>query len=248
MSEIQLFNVDDHSWRFGVTEEGVPYAVAADVARSLDYQRTSDAVKLLDDEESGTAICRIRSANGVEQNREMIVIYEDGIWELIFRSNKPEAKALKKRVKEILREIRETGSYGLQLTVPQTYAAALRAHADAVEAAEKAQKELEAAQPQLETYRSWLSSEAVEMTDFAKRINFTPVTKFTSVLRDLGVLRKDKTSTGRFRNLPTADWEGSFEVRPVQLPTGEWIDLALINTSGQLDIREVLADEGYSVE
>jgi phage antirepressor YoqD-like protein len=44
----------------------------------------------------------------------MWVIYEDGIWELIFRSNKPEAKAIKKRVKAILREIRETGRFNAQ--------------------------------------------------------------------------------------------------------------------------------------
>jgi hypothetical protein len=39
----------------------------------------------------------------------MKVIYEDGIWELIFRSTLPSAKSLKARVKSILRQLRETG-------------------------------------------------------------------------------------------------------------------------------------------
>lgn len=244
MTELEIFNVSDRPWRFGTTEDGTPYAIASDVAKGLDYRDAADVLRLLDDDEVGTQNVRMNLSDGRSQVRAMSVIYEDGLWELIFRSTKPEAKALKKRVKEILREIRKTGSYS---DVPQTYAQALRAHADMVEAKERAQKELEAARPKLETYNAWLSSDAVEITDFAKRIDFTPPTKLTATLRDLGVLRKDKTHTGRFRNLPTKEWEDSFEVRSVQIPTGEFIDLALITPSGQLEVRDILADSGYNV-
>lgn len=136
-------------------------------------------------------------------------------------------------------------------TVPQTYAQALRAAADAAEAQERA--ELEAAQtrealaittPKAEVYDEWLESDAIEMTDFAKRIGFTPPTRFTKTLREIGVLRKDKTHTGRYRNLPTRTWEESFDVRPTQIPTGEWVDLALVNTQGQVDLLEELRNEG----
>lgn len=108
---LQLFDVSGTGIRFGLTEDGRAYAVAADYARALGYTRSSDALKLLDEDEAGTAICRTRSANGVEQNREMNVIFEDGLWELIFRSTLPGAKAIKKQVKDILRKIRETGRY-----------------------------------------------------------------------------------------------------------------------------------------
>lgn len=138
--------------------------------------------------------------------------------------------------------------------LPQTYAQALRAAADAAEAQERA--ELEASQakqalaitaPKAEVYDEWLTSEAIEMTDFAKRIKFTPPRKFTATLRAVGILRKDKTHTGRYRNLPTKAWEYAFEVRPVELPTGDWIDLALVNAQGQVDIHEELRDLGYDV-
>lgn len=113
---------------------------------------------------------------------------------------------------------------------------------------DKARAALETARPKVEVYETWLSSaEAVEMTDFAKRIGFTPPGKFTATLRDMGILRKDKTHAGRFRNLPTKDWEGAFDITQTQLPTGQWIDLALINTSGQLEILEALRDAGYDV-
>jgi prophage antirepressor-like protein len=98
--------------RFGVTDDGVPFVVGADFARALDYRDTANAARVLDPDEKGTQI--VSTPGGPQQ---MVVFYEDGIWELIFRSSKPEAKALKKRVKEILSEIRRTGSYS-QPTVP----------------------------------------------------------------------------------------------------------------------------------
>ncbi len=106
MSEMQIFNVGDQPWRFGVTENGTPYAVASDVAKTFDYRDAEKATRQLDEDEKGTQI--VGTPGGPQQ---MKVIYEDGLWELIFLSRKPEAKAIKKRVKEILREIRETGRY-----------------------------------------------------------------------------------------------------------------------------------------
>lgn len=111
MSEIQLFNVGDANIRFGVTEDGTPYAVAADFAKALGYKQTKNALVNVDDDESGFVESETRSENGVVQKRRITVIYEDGLWELIFRSNLPGAKVIKKRVKEVLREIRETGGY-----------------------------------------------------------------------------------------------------------------------------------------
>lgn len=100
------FAVGDRTWRFGTTDTGRPYAVAADVAKTFDYRDAANALRALDDDEKGTQI--VSTPGGSQQ---MNVIYEDGLWELIFLSRKPEAKAIKKRVKEILRQIRETGQY-----------------------------------------------------------------------------------------------------------------------------------------
>jgi len=103
MSEIEAFEVLGDDWRWGHDDQGF-YVVAADVARSLDYRDAERATRLLDEDETGTLIV------GTSQvSRRMKVIYEDGVWELIFRSSKPEAKAIKKRVKSILRQLREQG-------------------------------------------------------------------------------------------------------------------------------------------
>lgn len=106
---IELFDIEGSRIRFGVTEDGTPYSVAADFAKAMGYRQATDATRLLDDGESGQQIVLTRSANGVDQRREMNVIYEDGMWELVFRSTLPGAKAIKARVKEILKQLRRTG-------------------------------------------------------------------------------------------------------------------------------------------
>lgn len=119
MSDVMLYDVLGNDWRWGQDEHGV-YAVASDVAKSFDYRDARDATRQLDEDEKGTQI--VRTPGGPQQ---MKVIYEDGIWELIFLSRKPEAKAIKKRVKQILREIRQDGIY-IQDSMPE----ALRVRAD----------------------------------------------------------------------------------------------------------------------
>ena len=106
MNEPQVFNVEGCGWRFGQDEDGTPWAVAADVARSFDQRDADRVTRLLAEDERGTR--RVGTPGGPQ---EMAVIFEDGLWELIFLSRKPEARAIKKRVKVILREIRRTGRY-----------------------------------------------------------------------------------------------------------------------------------------
>lgn len=105
-SALQVFDVEGSGMRFGVAEDGRPYVVAEDFTPSLNYSRARDALRMVDEDEKGAQI--VRTPGGPQQ---MAVLYEDGIWELIFLSRKPEAKAIKKRVKAILRQIRETGRY-----------------------------------------------------------------------------------------------------------------------------------------
>lgn len=44
---------------------------------------------LLDADKAGTTNVRIRSENGVEQDREMLTVTESGLYRLIFKSRKP---------------------------------------------------------------------------------------------------------------------------------------------------------------
>lgn len=172
MGSIQLFDVAESRWRFGVDEAGQPYVVAADIARALGYRDAGNALRLVDDEERGTQIVSTPSGD-----QRMSVLYEDGIWELIFLSRKPEARAIKKRVKEILREIRETGRYeatpGHRL--PQSYAEALRELAATVEEKERIASELATAAPKAESWDVLASGEGdYAVADAAKILSRDP--------------------------------------------------------------------------
>lgn len=106
MSEIMPFDLGGHQMRFGLADDGRPWVAAPDFAKALGYRAASDALRNLDEDEKGTQI--VRTPGGDQQ---LSVLFEEGIWELIFLSRRPEAKALKSQVKAVLREIRETGRY-----------------------------------------------------------------------------------------------------------------------------------------
>lgn len=122
VSELDLFTTagdGPDASHFGLTDDGAAYVVAGPFAKALGYRDAANATRLLDDAEAGTQIVSIRSANGIQQKREVSVIFEDGIWELIFRSTLPSAKSIKSRVKAILRELRETGVVDTRSEAPE---------------------------------------------------------------------------------------------------------------------------------
>lgn len=89
--------------------DGDTWFVAKDVCRVLELVDHFQAVESLDDDERGR--CIIPTTSG---EREMHIISESGLYSLIFRSRKPEAKAFRKWVtSEVLPSIRKTGGYGL---------------------------------------------------------------------------------------------------------------------------------------
>ena len=127
MPEIEAFSVVGQQCRFGATDDGRPYVVASDFAKRLGYRDAADALRNVEPTEKGTQI--VRTPGG---DQRVSVLYEEGIWELIFLSRRPEAKLIKARVKVILREIRETGRYEVEakpmteLEMAQRYVAALQ--------------------------------------------------------------------------------------------------------------------------
>jgi prophage antirepressor-like protein len=95
--------------------DGDPWFVAKDVCDVLGIENSRDTLaKTLDDDEKGVDTIYTRSENGVMQNREMNIINESGLYNLIFQSRKPEARAFRKWVtSEVLPSIRKKGFYAL---------------------------------------------------------------------------------------------------------------------------------------
>ena len=90
-----------------VMHNGEPWFVAKDVCDCLELTNTAQTISYLDDDEKGVTT---NYTPGGKQ--EMSMISEAGLYSLILRSRKPEAKAFKRWVThDILPSIRKTGGY-----------------------------------------------------------------------------------------------------------------------------------------
>lgn len=101
---VKVFN--DHEVRT-VIIRGEPWFVAKDVCDVLGIQNVSQAIANLADDEKG--ICNSDTLGG---SQELLTVNESGLYALIFKSRKPEAKAFRHWVtSEVLPSIRKTGRY-----------------------------------------------------------------------------------------------------------------------------------------
>lgn len=92
-----------------VVIDGRPWFVAADACAVLEIGRTHDAVRGLDEDEKGTET--IRTPGG---DQAVTIINEPGLYSLILRSRKPQAKAFKRWIThDVIPALRQTGTYSL---------------------------------------------------------------------------------------------------------------------------------------
>lgn len=107
MNDVTIFRKDEFGAVRAVTLEGEPWFVAADVCRALGLGNSSKAVMPLDDDEKG-----ITNSNTLGGEQKMVIVSEPGLYSLIVRSRKPEAKAFKRWIThEVIPSIRKTGGY-----------------------------------------------------------------------------------------------------------------------------------------
>lgn len=104
MAEITPFNFGSNIVRV-VSRNNDPWFVANDVCKALGYSNTSKAIAdHLDDDE--------RYNESLDRGGSLLLISESGLYALILRSRKPEARKFAKWVtSEVLPTIRKTGSY-----------------------------------------------------------------------------------------------------------------------------------------
>lgn len=125
MNEMQVFNYKSSQVRT-VEINNEPWFVLKDVCAVLDLGSTHKVSERLDEDERN----HIPLTDSLGRKQKTTIINESGLYNVILRSDKPEAKPFRKWVtSEVLPSIRKTGSYAL----PKDYPAALRALADAEE-------------------------------------------------------------------------------------------------------------------
>jgi len=99
MEKLEQWN--GHSIRF-VEHNGEWWAVLADIAKALELEQRFIKRRLEDDVFSKHPI-----TDNLGREQEMLIVNEFGIYETIFSSRKPEAKAFKVWVFEIIRQLRQ---------------------------------------------------------------------------------------------------------------------------------------------
>lgn len=107
-TSVQTYNFLGHDLRV-VFKDNNPWFVAKDVATMINVSNVSQMLQNLDNDEKG-----IYETYTLGGDQKMSIISESGLYSVIVRSNKPEAKAFKKWVtSEVLPAIRKTGSYSV---------------------------------------------------------------------------------------------------------------------------------------
>lgn len=107
MNELKIFENSAFGAVRVVMKDGEPWFVAKDVCECLELTNTSQTLSYLDDDEKG--ITTNDTPGGAQ---EMSIVSEAGLYSLILRSRKPEAKAFKRWIThEVLPAIRKHGGY-----------------------------------------------------------------------------------------------------------------------------------------
>lgn len=180
MECLKVFNYEENDVRTLIID-GEPWWVLADVCAVLDLSEPHRVAARLDEDEKGrTSITTLGGA------QNMNIVNESGLYSVILRSDKPEAKTFKRWIThEVLPALRKTGSYSLERPAPSAETGLQRAGL-IIRAAE---------------HKAVPQSEQLRLLDMAVRdltgtgLNLTPVTDTREVsLMDLpeaiGVLKK----------------------------------------------------------
>ncbi|OSP87386.1 hypothetical protein B9W73_03685 [Lactococcus lactis] len=152
MNELQ--NIDGFNAKIYGTAEN-PLFLAKDIADMLEIKNNRDMLNNVDEDEK---LMSLVSTSG--QNRNMWFLTEDGLYEVLMTSRKPQAKVFKKKVKEILKSIRKHGAYMTNEVIEKT----LTSPDFIIQLATKLKDEQEA-RLELERENSQLSLDLAEATE-----------------------------------------------------------------------------------
>lgn len=113
-ASVSPFNFGTHAVRV-IVKDGAPWFVAKDICDTLGYSNSRKTLAdHLDEDEKG-----VTNSDTLGGNQNLTVINESGLYALVLRSRKPEARKFAKWVtSEVLPAIRKTGKYAVMEQQP----------------------------------------------------------------------------------------------------------------------------------
>lgn len=229
MNKMQIFKNDSFGAIRTLEISGEPWFVGKDVAEVLGYAETANMRKLLDeadykeiDPQNGLFAGFVQNGVTLEPNkniRRMLLINESGLYQAIFGSKLPNAKAFKRWVtSEVLPAIRKHGLYATEELIanPDLAIEAFKALKEEREARKALEAENKQMQPLALFARSVSASHtSILIGELAKLIKQNGVDigqkRLFDWLRDNGFLMK----SGSSKNMPTqrSMEQGLFEIK-----------------------------------
>lgn len=219
MTTVVPFDFAGQQLRALVDGAGEPWWFAGDVAAILGLGNVHSSLALLDDDE--------RALHSVEGRPPVSIVNESGLYSLVLRSRKPEAKAFKRWItREVLPAIRKTGGYGSALANPAelTRADLARMVLAAEEELAVTSAALTAAQPAIEYHERFvITDDVVTVKVWGQQFGLTEPEAY-QLLRDKNVVYRiaigERWSTSRQRR------ETVYEYRPrAGRQSFAWFDL-----------------------
>lgn len=237
MNNIQIFKYENNDVRT-VEMNGEPWFVLKDVCKALGIAKYRDVADRLDADER--APVRVDTLGGAQ---EMTCINESGLYSVILRSDKPEAKPFRKWVtSEVLPSIRKNGGYisGQEQLSPEELMA------KALLVANKTLAERDARISELTVQNTIMQPKAQYFDELVDR---NTLTNFRETAKELGISEKafirfliDKKYI--FRNqrgklMPYADRsDGLFEVKECYNEKTNWSGIqTLVTPKGRETFR-----------
>jgi anti-repressor protein len=162
--------------RVTTDENGDPWFVAVDVCRILELDNVTAALRILDADEKGLTT---NKTPGGDQSVNSIS--EPGLYKLLGRSRRPEAKRFDRWVRhEVLPSIRKNGSYSVPLTREQQLANAVLLSQDIIK--EQAEQ-ISVMEPKADFYDKFADADGLYGLQNAARVLGQPPNKFIGKLK-----------------------------------------------------------------
>lgn len=162
VNELQIFNNEEFGSVRTITKDNEPMFCLVDVCKALEIKNATDVAKRLDEDE-------VTRLNLGSQSGETNFVTESGLYAVILRSDKPNARKFRKWVtSDVLPSIRKYGTYCL----PRTYKEALAQLLIEVDKNEKLELENKEMKPKADFFDTVADSKtAISMNEVAKVLN-----------------------------------------------------------------------------
>lgn len=243
MSSIIPFNYKSKQVRT-IIKDGEPWFVVKDVCEILEINNPNMAAARLDDDE----VSQAEVIDSLGRRQMTNVVNEPGLYNLILRSDKPEAKRFKRWIAhEVLPAIRKHGAYMTPETIEKVLSDPDTIIRLATELKKERQRRMEL-EPKAQGYDYLMNAQGtVTIGEAAKIIDIKGIgqNKFFKILVAEGIIYKKGNSY-----LPYSEYKEHFVVKQNPIPIGDMVverSQLYLDMAGLDWLAKLLARRGYEV-